>query len=367
METWNREELYAEVWEKPLVKAAPKYGISDVALAKVCRKLQIPLPGRGYWTKKECGKPVEQPPLPEAKDLPVLYRQESSVGKNASDFASPEPPPTDPEFARIVAMESRTIVVDSGAKRHKLVTAAEHILKHAHTDEKRILQVPSHQLCLDLRVSERALDRALALMNAVILSLEGEGFPVTVEEEKNRHGTAAKIFGQKIQFAIVEKLREKGRREIKEYSWTRKIIDSEPTGLLEFRIGDFSIGRKFRDSNKRRLEAQLSACIGAMMRDARYAMIREIKWEKERRERAELAQQIAEEEQRVRQLETWVASWARAQQMREFIAALEKVWKEAGHDLSPETPKGKRIVWMKQQADRIDPMVPSAPSVLDRK
>lgn len=44
METWNREELYAEVWEKPLVKVAPKYGISDVALAKVCRKLQIPLP-----------------------------------------------------------------------------------------------------------------------------------------------------------------------------------------------------------------------------------------------------------------------------------------------------------------------------------
>jgi hypothetical protein len=57
MGTWDREELYAEVWEKPLVKVAPKYGISAVALAKVCRKLQIPLPGRGYWTKKECSKP----------------------------------------------------------------------------------------------------------------------------------------------------------------------------------------------------------------------------------------------------------------------------------------------------------------------
>ena len=28
METWNREELYAEVWDQPLVKVAPKYGIS---------------------------------------------------------------------------------------------------------------------------------------------------------------------------------------------------------------------------------------------------------------------------------------------------------------------------------------------------
>jgi hypothetical protein len=63
MEIWNREELYAEVWEQPLLKIAPKYGISAVALGKVCQKLQIPLPGRGYWVKKEFGKPVEHLPL----------------------------------------------------------------------------------------------------------------------------------------------------------------------------------------------------------------------------------------------------------------------------------------------------------------
>ena len=44
-EIWNRAELYAEVWEKPLVKVAAQYGISAVALGKVCRKLKIPLPG----------------------------------------------------------------------------------------------------------------------------------------------------------------------------------------------------------------------------------------------------------------------------------------------------------------------------------
>jgi len=47
-ETWNREELYVEIWEKPLVKVAVKYNTSAVALGKVCRKLQIPLPGRGH-------------------------------------------------------------------------------------------------------------------------------------------------------------------------------------------------------------------------------------------------------------------------------------------------------------------------------
>ena len=35
---WNRNELYQEVWSTPMWTLAKKYGISDVGLAKVCRK-----------------------------------------------------------------------------------------------------------------------------------------------------------------------------------------------------------------------------------------------------------------------------------------------------------------------------------------
>lgn len=48
MEQWNREELYADVWEHPLTKLQEKYGVSNVAIGKACRKLKVPLPGRGY-------------------------------------------------------------------------------------------------------------------------------------------------------------------------------------------------------------------------------------------------------------------------------------------------------------------------------
>jgi hypothetical protein len=104
METWKREELYGEVWERPLVKVAPKYGISAVALGKVCHKLQIPLPGRGYWTKKEFGKPVERLPLPPGKDVPVVQRLKfpSSEQSPSAEAAAPKETPTDPEFLRIV-------------------------------------------------------------------------------------------------------------------------------------------------------------------------------------------------------------------------------------------------------------------------
>lgn len=46
-ESWNRKELYEKVWSKPVVKVAEEYGVSDVAIAKVCRKLSVPVPGRG--------------------------------------------------------------------------------------------------------------------------------------------------------------------------------------------------------------------------------------------------------------------------------------------------------------------------------
>jgi len=65
--------VYEEVWATPMAKLAKKYGISDVGLAKVCRKLAIPVPGRGYWAKKEVGQTVQKLPLPALKEPVRLY------------------------------------------------------------------------------------------------------------------------------------------------------------------------------------------------------------------------------------------------------------------------------------------------------
>ena len=62
---FNRDQLHEEVWSQPMWKLAPKYKVSDVALAKTCRKLKIPVPGRGYWAKLAAGKSLRRrPPLP---------------------------------------------------------------------------------------------------------------------------------------------------------------------------------------------------------------------------------------------------------------------------------------------------------------
>lgn len=59
----SREELFLLVWERPSVEIAREIGISDVALAKRCKKLQVPKPPPGYWAKIQAGKQVRKPIL----------------------------------------------------------------------------------------------------------------------------------------------------------------------------------------------------------------------------------------------------------------------------------------------------------------
>lgn len=60
----SREELFALVWEHPATEVACELGISDVALGKLCQRLQVPKPPRGYWARVASGKTPRKPPLP---------------------------------------------------------------------------------------------------------------------------------------------------------------------------------------------------------------------------------------------------------------------------------------------------------------
>lgn len=44
--TLTRRQLYELVWSEPTQQLAKQIGISDVAIAKHCRKAGIPMPGR---------------------------------------------------------------------------------------------------------------------------------------------------------------------------------------------------------------------------------------------------------------------------------------------------------------------------------
>jgi AcrR family transcriptional regulator len=61
--TCSRDELYKLVWARPLNALAAEFGISGNALAKICDRLLVPHPARGYWSRTS-DRTAEPPPLP---------------------------------------------------------------------------------------------------------------------------------------------------------------------------------------------------------------------------------------------------------------------------------------------------------------
>jgi hypothetical protein len=60
----DRAELFERVWSLPVVRLADEWGLSGPGLKKVCRRLQVPVPPRGYWAKLKAGHRDRRPHLP---------------------------------------------------------------------------------------------------------------------------------------------------------------------------------------------------------------------------------------------------------------------------------------------------------------
>lgn len=89
---YHRETLYQEVWSMPVTEVAKRYKVSDVAIHKVCKSLDIPTPPQGYWAKLRAGKPVKKLPLPPGKEQTKLGIQTGvshvdSPSENAAPLA----------------------------------------------------------------------------------------------------------------------------------------------------------------------------------------------------------------------------------------------------------------------------------------
>ena len=77
----TREQLYEQVWARPMVQLSKSYGFSDVGLAKLCKRHRVPLPPRGYWAKVQAGQHPARTPLPkfESPAEIVIYRDEEKA------------------------------------------------------------------------------------------------------------------------------------------------------------------------------------------------------------------------------------------------------------------------------------------------
>lgn len=95
----SREALYEAVWTDAVTVVAPRYGLSDVGLVKICKKLGIPVPPRGYWAKVKAGRPTHKLQLPSLTAgahgscaLEAARRLGSSGGREKRGKGSARPP-----------------------------------------------------------------------------------------------------------------------------------------------------------------------------------------------------------------------------------------------------------------------------------
>ena len=85
----TREALYELVWTTPLPALAARWGLSRNGLAKICDRLLVPYPGRGYWNTQRAERP-SLPPAPPGVDTRLDLTARAGRPRRARTRLSPE-------------------------------------------------------------------------------------------------------------------------------------------------------------------------------------------------------------------------------------------------------------------------------------
>jgi hypothetical protein len=328
----TREELYKLVWSKPMTELAKEFGMSDVGLAKVCKKLNVPRPYRGYWQLAEVDRKTV-PPLPPAR------KGNPTTATISPETYRPKFAPLEPAFLDRLNAETlpkNRIEVSSNLRgAHPLVRDARDAIEGGYTDSchrmRAAWSVRSGEGCLDIRVSKKTLPRALRIMDALVKALEARGCEIKFDKGR----AACQIDEERVHFYLWETVKRSEREPTekdKAQPWRFDKWEFTPAGELTLTLDESCAERKnWRDRKKKRLEDQLNDIVVGIFISAEKLRLREA----ERRDAEQLrleAVQRHQEMERERQLEDerrshldyMVTSWIRSQNLRQFLHECEK-------------------------------------------
>lgn len=180
MEFYDRNKLYGEVWSEPLTSVAKYYGVSDVAIKKACRQLNVLTPGRGYWQKVRNGARIDKPRLAPANgeiarhEKPRLNKQMGNAGLDAG--------------AVVTSQVEMVPVADKLTHPHALVAKTFERMKNywkASRDKEPVLSL--FRGILNVRVSKSSAERALCIMDALLKYFEKQGFSIECGNDRPSH------------------------------------------------------------------------------------------------------------------------------------------------------------------------------------
>ncbi len=171
----SREELYVLVWATPMIRLGEQFGLSGNGLAKICRKLDVPYPPRGWWAKKAAGKKVVQTPLPKLK--PGMPRA-AQIIQRVGQLETPRP-----DLEELRKQVDEIVLPDRLARAHPVIAAwrAERQRQRAEASRERDPWLRRAWSVPDFTDIEKRGHRAL---HALLKALEKAGATVADGEKR---------------------------------------------------------------------------------------------------------------------------------------------------------------------------------------
>jgi hypothetical protein len=362
---FSRAELYDLVWAEPIIKLAAKYGISDVGLAKACKRAGVPVPPRGHWARIRHGKKSAQPPLPPAEP----GQSETVEIEPAANKLVPPAPELSAETQKKVEAEQK----EENKIRVPTTLSNPHRIIAAHIEERRRTSHVYGNITIPAPLKLTELEkRRLRFLSALFKESEKRGYRVETKTTY-LHDVRIVVDEERIEIHVNERWRqrrvelspdEKKRSEnlLSGQAWK---LEREDTGELTFKVRDYvdrGIKTSWADRVGMPIEDQLNSII------AGFAIISE-NLKKRRHEREEEQRQWREEEERrqakiqarrdemerFRGLIGEVTQWKRANDIRSYVDAVRLTAQERPSKLGPSELE-KWNLWALRHADRIDPL-----------
>lgn len=203
MPTVSREELYKQVWERPLIKVAADYNITGTGLKKICERHEIPTPERGYWAKLDHGEMVSHPPLPDVSDKELAEVSiMGSIYPNLPKHVAEAKARVRERLEEAAAQEATpnavvSLTADEATANVPALTATLRTIRKARPDDEGFVSAKGRGV-VPLKVGPAGIDRSIKLL-AQFFTLSGtQGYRPEATDE----GVALLIEGEPVSFAL---------------------------------------------------------------------------------------------------------------------------------------------------------------------
>lgn len=225
------------------------------------------------------------------------------------------------------------------------------------------------------RVHPSSIERTLCILDALAKACESRGFLLRYEQQRDPYGGVSIIVdGVPVSISLSERMFRRPyqptKKEIRQQERSKYIslpvYSYRPSGELSVSIG--YRGGTWKDRRGHRLETQLNDIMLGLRRyaadqnaQAQARIDAKRHMEALHRQRDELRARIEKEQQAVDALCDEANDWQQAQIIRDYVQAVEA-------EPATRNRLKKRQVWAKwarEQADRLDPLCVSPPSILD--